>query len=156
MKTIEGAYYQGSSNVVKFKRVYFSPRKNKFIKAIRRWGDSVSGFYEYLLYYGDYVVFDYSFWSKGDPRINFAIEIANLEGEIIKSVKFEVDNSEDITEFMKGRKGLEIVQDFLKSLPRYHVKPGLKELSNKIYSEDVVKDLIEFIQEHNWETIFTI
>ena len=163
--TVDGSQYQGSSNIRKLRSCYFSVKRNKFIKPFKRIGDSVAGYYEYKILPGTYITFNYYNWSKAEPCIDFEINTIKIEAENknsykivpLKAVKVKCDRKAEILEILKSHgitKFIEIVEDFLNSLPGYHIRPGIQGLSKKIYEEDAVKELIEFLDKYDKQELY--
>jgi len=151
---LDGCSYQGTTNIRNLVRVYFSVKKNKFIIPVRRYGDRVSGWFEYHLLPGRYIVFNFSYWSKGTPSTLLTVELVELkkngEMEVFKSTKIE-GSREEVKEAVKTL-GISILEDFLRAVPGYHEVPGIRELSNKVYSDCELFNLFSFVSTYNNET----
>jgi len=161
--TFSGAGYRGSTNIRRFSKVLFSVKKKKFIRPGKRYGDSVSGYYDYIVYGGRYLLFNYEYWSKAEPAINFGIEMVILSGvnrymvETVKGVIIKGEKNNDILEVIKMHgfyKCFEIVEDFMRSLPKYHLKPDMLGLTSKVYNEDSVNELVSFIDKFNGDQMY--
>ncbi|MFN4217662.1 MAG: hypothetical protein ACK4HQ_09715, partial [Brevinematales bacterium] len=113
------------------------------------------------LFPGTYISLSYYFWTK-ESCISVSLEIIklvetenNYGTETLKSVEIRCDEKSEIEIIMKDfTKAIEIVKDFISAIPRYHVSPSIKELSNKIYDEESVRELIEFINKFNNQTLY--
>ena len=143
--------FQGTTNIRSWTRVLFSLKRGKFIRPMKRGGDRVSGYYEYKILPGRYVEFNYEYWSKQEPCISFKISIIRLGEEVEreKEVVIRTNNKNEIIEIIRSHgylKGVEIVRDFIDCLPGYHIRPKVEELTTKIYEEEKVKELLEFIE----------
>lgn len=161
---VEGSFYQGSTNIRKLRNTFFSIKNRKFITPCERHGDSVSGYFTYRLYPGTYICFNYYSWSKSDPEIAVSIEVIKLEGlentyniDVIKKIEIKCDRRTECVEIARGlgfSKASEVIEDFVKRIPSYHTRPDIKGLSNKVYNEESVKELIDFLNKFNNETLY--
>jgi uncharacterized protein (UPF0297 family) len=161
---VSAAWYQGTSNVRILKDVFFSIKNKKFIRPMTRKGNRVDGYHEYKLHEGTYVTFNFDYWSKREPSIIFSIKLIKMiAGEKsyhldeLKNVEIKCNKRSEILEVLKenGFEVLqEIVSDFLSYVPGYHTGTDIKELAQKVYDEEVVKKLLEFLEKHNNEELF--
>jgi hypothetical protein len=161
---VVGGRYQGSTNVRMLRDVFYSLKNRKFIKPLCRKGDRVSGYHVYRMLAGRYVIFSYDYWSKRDPGIVFEISLVKLiaveEGysiEKVKSVKIRADNKSEVLDVLNSEnfvKIQEVVSDFMKAVPGYHSGTDLKELSEKIYNDEVVKELLDFVEKYDGKELF--
>jgi hypothetical protein len=166
---IEGALYQGSTNVRTLEKVFFSLRNRKFIKPVSRKGDSVSGFHIYKLLPGRYIVFTYDFWNKRNPSISLEISLIRLtptDGngnhyniEKMKTVKFSFNKKSEVVNILTDlteheQKLQDVVIDFINSTPGYHVLPSITSLTSKIYDEGIVNELLNFVDRFDGQTLY--
>lgn len=161
---VEGSFYQGTSNVRNLCKTYFSIKNRKFIRPVNRRGNSVSGYYTYNLLSGTYITFNFDYWTKANPYITFEIDIIKLVStensykiDTLKSVKIRCDKKVEIVEIIKSlgiTKFIEIIEDFISILPTYHIGPDIKKLSSKIYDEETVNELLNFVDKFNGQTLF--
>jgi uncharacterized protein (UPF0297 family) len=164
MWIVSAGFYQGTSNVRLLDSVFFSIKNKKFIKPITRKGNVVEGYFEYKLLNGRYVTFRYDYWTKREPTTILEIAIVELTDlektyhlDKLKSVKIKCDKKSEILEILK-EKGYEVIQeivsDFFGVIPGYHTGTDLKELAKKVYNEEAVRKLLEFIEKYNGEELF--
>jgi len=162
---VTGGKYQGTTNIKELKSVFFSIKNKKFIKPIATKGNSVSGHYIYKLLPGNYIMFNYNYWTKRDPSVILEITLVRLdpqdpEGktyniETKKNVVLRYDRKEERLEILKDYpKVLGVTEDFVKAVPGYHTGAGVRNLSTKFYDEETVKELLEFIDKHNGDTLY--
>lgn len=157
MFVLDGCAYQGTTNVRKLKNVLFSIREQQYVKPIRRLGDRVSGWWEYLVAPGYYYRVSYDEWNKRDPKIILIVEIIDLQQEdgkidVVKKVVIEANSKSELLELLK-RFELEILEDFLKIVPGYHQVPGILDLAKNKYKECTVFNLFSFLNTYNGKTI---
>ena len=136
--------YRGTTNV-KYVYVYFSVKRNKFIKPIRRTGDRVVGKYEYSLYPGSYVLIGYDSRSKEEPPRTVIAQLVTIDDNcnihygdalIIKFEHFEWIEKQDLPQILK---------DIVNWAPSYHSPPSID--FNKTYPLDDVQKLLEMIRQ---------
>ena len=139
--TIEGGY-QGTTHV-KYVYVFFSVRKNKFIKPMRRIGDRVVGKFIYELYPGQYILIGYDSRSKEEPPRVLIAQLVTIDNEckehysealIIRFENFEWVEKQDLPQMLK---------DIVNWVPGYHSPPNID--FNKVYSEVDVQRLLSMI-----------
>jgi len=141
--TVEGSY-QGTTNT-KYVYVYFSLKRNKFIKPMRRIGDRVVGKYEYSLYPGSYVLIGYDSRSKEEPPRTVIAQLVTIDDNcnvhygdsaIIRFEHFEWLEKQDLPTPLK---------DIVNWAPSYHSPPNIN--FGKVYSEEDVNKLLEMIRQ---------
>ena len=139
--TVEGSY-QGTTNV-KYVYVFFSIKRNKFIRPMRRTGDRVIGKYEYSLYPGNYLLIGYDSRSKEEPPRTVIAQLVTIDDNcnvhygdsaIIRFEKIEWFNAQDLPQILK---------DIVNWAPGYHSPPNIN--FGKVYNEDDVKKLLEMV-----------
>jgi len=139
--TVEGSY-QGTTHI-KYVYVFFSVRKNKFIKPMRRIGDRVVGKYIYELYPGQYILIGYDSRTREEPPRVLIAQLVNIDNDcnvhygesaIIRFEHFEWVNNQDLPTMLK---------DIVHWAPGYHSPPSID--FNKVYSESEMQRLLEMI-----------
>jgi hypothetical protein len=166
---ITGAMYQGTSNIRFLKNVFFSLKNRKFIKPIKRIGDSVSGYFMYNLLPGSYVVMSYDYWTKRYPSVIFTISTISLvqitsndtqRKEYVQEVKKKVEliynnGTTQRQEILKDfEKLIVLTNDFVKAVPTYHVPAGVFDLAKKIYDDETVTELLRFVDINNGKSLY--
>ena len=136
--------YQGTTHV-KYVYVFFSVKKNKFIKPMRGTGDRVVGKYIYELYPGSYLLIGYDSRSKEEPPRTVIAQLVTIDNEckehygdsaIIRFENFEWVEKQDLPQMLK---------DIVNWAPGYHSPPSID--FNKVYSESETQRLIEMIRQ---------
>jgi len=153
--TVDGCFYQGTTNIKGLSKVYFSIRKKKFVKPARRLGDRVSGWWKYMLLTGYYFRVSYDEWNKRNPAIKLRVEMVEVREEEVKVLKwceFAGENRDEVMEVVKKFE-VPMIEDIIGSVPGYHVPPDIVGLSKKIYRDCEVWNLFELVNQYNNETI---
>jgi len=136
--------YRGTTHV-KYVYVYFSTRRNKFIRPIRGSGDRVIGRYEYSLYPGSYVLIGYDYRAKEEPSRVVVAQIVTIDSNcnvhygdatIIRFENFEWLEKQDLPQMLK---------DIVNWAPGYHSRPNID--FNKTYPLGDVQKLLEMIKQ---------
>ena len=139
--TVEGGY-QGTTRV-RYVYVFFSVKKNKFIKPMRRIGDRVTGKYIYELYPGQYILIGYDSRSSEEPPSVLIAQLVTIDNEcnvhygesvIIRFENFEWVEKQDLPAMLK---------DIVHWTPGYHSPPSID--FNKVYSETDTQRLLLMI-----------
>jgi hypothetical protein len=134
--------YQGTTHV-KYVYVFFSVKKNKFIKPMRGSGDRVVGKYMYELFPGQYVLIGYDSRSKEEPPRTVIAQLVTIDSEckehygdalIIRFENFEWVEKQDLPAPLK---------DIINWAPGYHSRPNID--FNKTYPQGDVQKLLEMI-----------
>jgi len=134
--------YQGTTHV-KYVFVYYSIKKNKFIKPMRGSGDRVIGKYIYELYPGSYLLIGYDSRFRGEPPRTIIAQLVTIDNEckehygdsaIIRFENFEWIEKQDLPAPLK---------DIVHWAPGYHSRPNID--FNKVYSESETQRLLEMI-----------
>jgi len=140
---VEGGY-QGTTRV-RYVYVFFSVKKNKFIRPMRRIGDRVAGKYIYELYPGSYLLLGYDSRSREEPPSVLIAQLVTIDNEcnvhygesaIIRFEHIEWIEKQDLPAMLK---------DIVHWAPGYHSPPKID--FNKVYSEDDVQKLLEMIRQ---------
>ena len=136
--------YQGTTHV-KYVYVFFSVKKNKFIKPMRGSGDRVVGKYMYELFPGQYVLIGYDSRSKEEPPRTVIAQLVTIDNEckehygdsaIIRFENFEWVEKQDLPAMLK---------DIVHWAPGYHSRPNID--FNKTYPQGDVQKLLEMIRQ---------
>jgi len=139
--TVEGGY-QGTTHI-RYVYVFFSVKKNKFIKPMRGSGGRVIGKYIYKLYPGSYLLIGYDSRSKEEPPRTIIAQLVTIDNEckehygdsaIIRFENFEWIEKQDLPQMLK---------DIVRWAPGYHSRPNID--FNKVYSESETQRLLEMI-----------
>lgn len=115
----------------------FSIKRRKFVKPTVYWG-AVTKFY-YTLLRGRYIRLRWSWWNKREPEHRIYVAIIDIDGDKVETIRegaFAVNSNYDFEN--------EILSDFFNARPSYHGRPAID--FNKVYTEEQVKQLIEFAE----------
>ena len=139
--TVEGGY-QGTTHI-KYVYVFFSVKKNKFIRPMRKSGDRVVGKYIYELCPGQYILVGYDSRTREEPPRVLIAQLVNIDNDcnvhygesaIIRFEHFEWVNNQDLPTMLK---------DIVHWAPGYHSPPKID--FNKVYSETDTQRLLLMI-----------
>ncbi len=139
--TVEGGY-QGTTHI-RYVYVFFSVKKNKFIRPIKVIGDRVVGKYMYELYPGQYILIGYDNKSKMQPPRTIIAQLVNIDNDcnvhygesaIIRFENFEWIEKQDLPAPLR---------DIINWAPGYHSRPNID--FNKVYDNNDTQRLLEMI-----------
>ena len=141
--TVEGGY-QGTTHI-RYVYVYFSIKRGKFIKPMKRIGDRVVGKYIHELYPGQYILIGYDNRTREEPSRTIIAQLVNIDNDcnvhygesaIIRFENFEWIEKQDLPAPLK---------DIVHWAPGYHSPPSID--FNKTYPQGDVQKLLEMIRQ---------
>jgi hypothetical protein len=134
-------HYGGTTNK-KALRLLYSIKNRKFIKGYVS-GDRVGGDINYRIYPGIYLVFDYYYWNKQDPPAVITIWKVQINKQKVTELKkWEIK----FYDYHKLEQLPRQIWDFWYNHPGYHSGIDIRELTQKVYSEEENQKLLQLIE----------
>lgn len=124
--------------------VLFSIKNKKFIKPFLT---DKGKTYIYKIYQGKYIMLSWKFWAKQNPPHTITLQLIHILSN--NNIKILEETSFIVTKDYVFNN--QILNDFFSARPEYHNAPSID--FNKIYTEEEVKQILDFLQKSNEKTI---